>query len=100
MPTIRISDIDLESSVQVRAKIDPETVAEYAAHIEAKKAPLPPIIVYGPDSRGKFFLSEGWHRVEAAKRYIQAYEQITGRDFVVDDEPVSDRVSRVLQTLC
>ena len=38
-------------------------------------------------------------RVEAAKRYIQAYEQITGRDFVVDDEPVSDRVSRVLQTL-
>lgn len=68
MPTIRISDIDLESSVQVRAKIDPETVAEYAAHIEAKKAPLPPIIVYGPDSRGKFFLSEGWHRVAAAKQ--------------------------------
>ncbi len=68
MPVIRISDIDLESSVQVRAKIDPETVAEYAAHIEAKKAPLPPIVVYGPDSRGKFFLSEGWHRVAAAKK--------------------------------
>ena len=68
MPTIRLSDIDTESSVQVRAKIDAETVAEYAAHIEAKKAPLPPIVVYGPDSRGKFFLSEGWHRVAAAKQ--------------------------------
>ena len=68
MPVIRRSDIDLESSVQVRAKIDPETVAEYAAHIEAKKAPLPPIVVYGPDSRGKFFLSEGWHRVKASQQ--------------------------------
>jgi hypothetical protein len=68
MPVIKLSDIDTESSVQVRAKLDHDTVAEYAAHIEAKKVPLPPIIVFGPDSRGKFFLSEGWHRVEAAKR--------------------------------
>lgn len=77
MPTIRISDIDLESSVQVRAKIDADTVAEYAAHIEAKKAPLPPIVVYGPDSRGKFFLSEGWHRVKA--------NQQAGRDGIMAD---------------
>lgn len=80
MPVIRISDIDLESSVQVRAKIDPDTVAEYAAHIEAKKAPLPPIIVYGPDSRGKFFLSEGWHRVAAAKKAGRDGLQATIKD--------------------
>jgi hypothetical protein len=65
MPSIRISDIDLESSVQVRARIDSDTVQDYADHILAKKPPLPPIVVFGPDSRGKYFLSEGWHRVEA-----------------------------------
>lgn len=68
MPAINISDIDTDSSVQVRAKIDPDTVAEYTANIEAKKAPLPPIVVFGPDSRGKYFLSEGWHRLEANRR--------------------------------
>ena len=26
---------------------------------------MPPIVVYGPDSRGKYFLSEGWHRLAA-----------------------------------
>lgn len=39
-------------------------------------------------------------RVEAAKRYIQAYELITGRPFTVSDEPVADRVSKALATLC
>ena len=38
-------------------------------------------------------------RVEAAKRYIQAYEVITGKEFVVDDEPVGDRVHRALERL-
>lgn len=65
MPTIKISDIDVEGSIQVRTKIDPDTVRDYAEHILAKKPPLPPIIVFGPDSRGKFFLSEGWHRLKA-----------------------------------
>jgi phosphoribosylaminoimidazole-succinocarboxamide synthase len=39
-------------------------------------------------------------RVEAAKRYIQAYELITGQAFVVTDEPVSERVKRVLAEVC
>jgi hypothetical protein len=72
MPTLKISDIDIEASVQVRARIDLDTVADYAAHIQAKKPPLPPIVVFGPDSRGKFFLSEGWHRLKA--------HQAAGRD--------------------
>jgi hypothetical protein len=72
MPTIKISDIDIEASVQVRARIDLDTVADYADHIRAKKPPLPPIVVFGPDSRGKFFLSEGWHRLKA--------HQAAGRD--------------------
>jgi len=39
-------------------------------------------------------------RVEAAKRYIQAYELITGLPFVVTDEPVKARVKRVLAEVC
>jgi phosphoribosylaminoimidazole-succinocarboxamide synthase len=35
-------------------------------------------------------------RVEAAKRYIQAYELITGSEFVVSDEPIVDRIRRAL----
>ena len=35
-------------------------------------------------------------RIEAAKRYIQAYEQITGIGFVAYDEPIKDRVRRAL----
>lgn len=80
MPTIKISDIDLENSVQIRVKIDPDTVADYAAHIQARKPPLPPIIVFGPDSRGKFFLSEGWHRLEANRRAGRADISATIKD--------------------
>jgi phosphoribosylaminoimidazole-succinocarboxamide synthase len=38
-------------------------------------------------------------RIEAAKRYIQAYEQITGLEFEVSDEPVGERVTRALAAL-
>lgn len=33
-------------------------------------------------------------RVEAAKRYIQAYELITGQSFCVHEEPILDRIKR------
>jgi phosphoribosylaminoimidazole-succinocarboxamide synthase len=36
-------------------------------------------------------------RTEAAKRYIQAYEVITGRDFDVTDEPIQDRIRKALR---
>lgn len=38
-------------------------------------------------------------RVEAAKRYIAAYEQITGQDFEPSREPVVERVEKVLGRL-
>ena len=38
-------------------------------------------------------------RIEAAKRYITAYELITGREFAVDDTPVGERVERALKAL-
>lgn len=36
-------------------------------------------------------------RVEAAKRYIQAYEQVTGLEFTVTDEPVAARIANNLR---
>ncbi len=39
-------------------------------------------------------------RIEAARRYIEACELITGEPFTVSDEPVADRVSRVLAECC
>ncbi len=39
-------------------------------------------------------------RIEAARRYIQAYELITGETFTVTDEPVASRVERALAKLC
>ena len=36
-------------------------------------------------------------RVEAAKRYIQAYEVVAGREFKVTDEPVKERMMRNLE---
>ncbi len=35
-------------------------------------------------------------RCEAARRYIEAYERITGRDFVPDVEPPEPRIRRNL----
>lgn len=36
-------------------------------------------------------------RVEAAKRYMQAYELITGREFVAYDEPIGERIRKALK---
>ncbi|MFC1496988.1 phosphoribosylaminoimidazolesuccinocarboxamide synthase [Verrucomicrobiota bacterium] len=35
-------------------------------------------------------------RIEAAKRYIQAYELITGSEFSVSDEPVEERIRKAI----
>lgn len=36
-------------------------------------------------------------KIEAAKRYIKAYEMITGQDFVIDETPVVERVEKALK---
>ena len=35
-------------------------------------------------------------RVEAARRYIEAYERITGLDFDVNEAPVAQRIGKAL----
>lgn len=66
---IPLSKINTEQSVQVRAVIHQDTVDRYAEHVlTPRSTPLPPILIFGPDSRGMYFLSEGWHRYEAHKK--------------------------------
>jgi hypothetical protein len=38
-------------------------------------------------------------RIEAAKRYIQAYETVTGLPFEPVDEPIRDRVRKALEKI-
>ena len=37
-------------------------------------------------------------RVEAARRYIEVYELITGREFIIDDAPPAERISKALKS--
>jgi len=65
-------------------KIDKEYVREWYAARGFRGEGVPPAM---PDDV----------RLEAAQRYIQAYELITGRPFVVSDEPVAGRIEKNLK---
>lgn len=65
-------------------KIDKEYVREWLAARGFRGDGTPPAL---PDDV----------RVEAARRYIQAYELISGEDFVVHDGPVVPRIRKALE---
>ena len=77
---------ELFDSGQEQRKLDKEYVRTWLAEQGYRGDGQPPVI---PDDV----------RVEAAARYIRAYELITGRDFEVSDEPVAERVGRALAAL-
>jgi phosphoribosylaminoimidazole-succinocarboxamide synthase len=64
-------------------KIDKEYVREWLAARGFTGDGVPPVL---PDDV----------RIEAAKRYINAYELVTGKDFVVTDQPVGARIEKAL----
>lgn len=66
-------------------KLDKEYVREWCAGLGFRGDGAPPAM---PDEV----------RVEAAKRYIRAYEIITGREFKAPDEPVGGRIESALKT--
>lgn len=70
---------------QEQRKIDKEYVREWYAGRGFRGDGVPPAM---PEEI----------RIEAAKRYIQAYEIITGLDFKVTDEPVLGRIESALKT--
>lgn len=65
-------------------KIDKEYVREWLASQGFRGEGIPPAL---PEDV----------RLEAARRYIQAYEQVTGLAFQVHDEPIYDRVQKNLE---
>lgn len=69
---------------QDQRKIDKEYVREWLAAQGFRGEGTPPEI---PDEV----------RVEAARRYIQAYEMITGRSFEVHNEPTEQRIRAALE---
>lgn len=59
---VRIADIELDTSIQCRAKIDTGTVNEYAQRMsEGDK--FPPVDLF--ESDGRYWIGDGWHRVLA-----------------------------------
>ncbi len=66
-------------------KLDKEYIREWYAARGFRGEGTPPVM---PDDI----------RIEAAKRYIQAYEVITGREFIVMDEPIDQRILRALKS--
>ncbi|MGQ9662639.1 MAG: phosphoribosylaminoimidazolesuccinocarboxamide synthase [Kiritimatiellia bacterium] len=73
----------LLASGKEQRKLDKEYVREWLAEHGFRGEGSPPPL---PDEV----------RVEAARRYIEAFEIITGREFVVQDEPIMDRVARAV----
>ena len=63
---IPLEKIRQDGGTQLREKIDPETVAEYAEAMR-EGAALPPIVLF-QDEAGACWLADGFHRVAAAER--------------------------------
>lgn len=64
MKTIAINDLELDG-MQIRAEMNEATIEDYAIDLQCKR-PFPPIVVYHDGE--KYWLSEGFHRVIAARR--------------------------------
>ena len=64
MTLISLSDIQ-DGGAQMRVEMNPSTVRDYADAMAAG-APLPPVVVYY-DGTG-YWLGDGFHRVEAARK--------------------------------
>ena len=76
---------ELFAAGEPQRKIDKEYVREWLAAQGFTGDGTPPAL---PDDI----------RVEAARRYIQAYETVTGQEFVVTDDPIEERIAKALES--
>ena len=63
--SIALSEIKTDAGTQIRLVMDEETIQKYHHALVKLKAKFPPIIVF--ESRGKFYLADGFHRFKAHK---------------------------------
>jgi hypothetical protein len=85
---IKLSAIEMDTSIQCRASIITETVTDYAERMTEGDA-FPPVILFGDSKR--CWIGDGWHRIMAAK-------QIGALDIDADLEP-GDRVQALQHAL-
>ena len=62
---LKLSSIEMDTSIQCRASIDTATVSEYAERMTEGDA-FPPVVVYG--TAQKCWIADGWHRIMAANQ--------------------------------
>lgn len=80
---IRISNIELDTSIQCRATIDTGVVNDYAERMEEGDQ-FPDVVVFG--AVNKCWIGDGWHRVLASKQvgYLEINAELrTGGRFEV-----------------
>ena len=85
---IKLSAIEMDTSIQCRASIITETVTDYAERLTEGDS-FPPVILFGDSKR--CWIGDGWHRIMAAK-------QIGSLDIDADLEP-GDRVQALQHAL-
>jgi hypothetical protein len=85
---IKLSAIEMDTSIQCRASIITETVTDYAERMTEGDA-FPPVILFGDSKR--CWIGDGWHRIMAAK-------QIGALDIDADLEP-GDRAQALQHAL-
>lgn len=63
---IPISAITADLKAQPRARIDPDTVQDYREAM-LRGDDFPPVIVFADGGGARYYLADGWHRMDAAK---------------------------------
>jgi hypothetical protein len=63
---VKIASIVTTTGTQIRAKIDNDTVDQYAEAMQERDSQFPPVVVFHDGSQ--FILADGFHRVMAATR--------------------------------
>lgn len=62
---LKLTEIVIDSKMQVRAEIDAKVVDEYAQEMQESPDKFPPVVVFRV--RKQYLLADGFHRVQAAK---------------------------------
>ena len=64
---IAIEEIVADAGTQVRLRLDPDVIDEYAQGIK-DGAKFPPITVFAENGSERYYLADGFHRLAAAKK--------------------------------
>ncbi|TWT29169.1 ParB-like nuclease domain protein [Posidoniimonas corsicana] len=67
LENLAIELLDKDADTQARASVDPAAIDDYAAAADSDVV-LPPLVVFGPSPDGRYFIGDGWHRLEAYER--------------------------------